>query len=439
MQPEIRRVVIFESDPRGHAREWLTHILKAAERQGLRNRMVLLVARELADVLPVPLTGGADVVALSEGEQRLCNTGSAFQRGMAKWRVVRRLARRIGVDGVFFLSLDHLLAPLALGCGLGKNTSVSGILFRPTAHYDAFEGGTGGAGVWLKQRIKRDFVVRALRNPALSTLMSLDPYFPDYAQRHLPGGGKVVPIDDPAPTMPALAPKAGGTRKTGRTAFLLFGEITERKGALQLLQALHQAPVSLLRQIEVSIAGRIDSGIEERFYRLLRELEWGRPDAMVHVEDRWASDAELADRLTRTDIVLAPYQNFVGSSGVLIRAAQYRKPVICQRFGLLGQLVRDFELGIATDTSDPSRLAQAMEIAAEDRLQGTACVARFQDFLNNREAETFGNRVLEAAFSGNHNTTRRLPSLNADGLVEPEKMVTGVPRLVTRMAGRLVK
>lgn len=65
----------------------------------------------------------------------------------------------------------------------------------------------------MKQRIKRDFVVRALRNPALSSLMSLDPYFPDYAQRHLPGGGKVVPIDDPAPTMPALVPELVETKE----------------------------------------------------------------------------------------------------------------------------------------------------------------------------------------------------------------------------------
>lgn len=436
MQTDPRRAVIFESDPRGHAREWMRHILSAAGRQGVRNRLVLLVARDLAEALPATLTGGADVVPLTPMEQLWCNSGSAVQQGFAKWLVARRRLTRLAADSVFFLGIDHVLAPLAADCRMPRAAPVSGILFRPTAHYGEFDGHGETVKGRLKQKIKRDLVLRALRNPGLTSLMSLDPYFPDHAQKTMPGGGKVVSVDDPAPERHAMAETFNGPLED-RTRFLLFGEITERKGAVQLIEALKQVPIGLLRSIEVTIAGRVDPHIQERFYRHLRELEWGRPETHIRVEDAWISDEDLSALLTQTDVVLAPYQTFVGSSGVLIRAAQYRKPVICQEFGLLGQFVRDFGLGLATDASDPSKLAQALELAAKDRLLGAAGAARFDEFLKGRDANRFGNQVLQAAlFRSRLDGELASPDAFAIG---QKKMVTAGPRLVTRSGVHRVK
>jgi hypothetical protein len=59
-------------------------------------------------------------------------------------------------------------------------------------------------------------------------------------------------------------------------------------------------------------------------------------------------------------VVLAPYQRFVGSSGVLLWAAGAGKPVITQDYGLIGRLVRDHELGLSADVTDPKTLAHAI-------------------------------------------------------------------------------
>jgi hypothetical protein len=56
--------------------------------------------------------------------------------------------------------------------------------------------------------------------------------------------------------------------------------------------------------------------------------------------------------------VLAPYQRFVGSSGVLLWAARAGRPVLAQEFGLIGKLTRDNHLGIAVDSGDPTKLAR---------------------------------------------------------------------------------
>ena len=65
--------------------------------------------------------------------------------------------------------------------------------------------------------------------------------------------------------------------------------------------------------------------------------------------------------MARSDVVLAPYQRFVGSSGVLMWAARAGRPVLAQEFGLVGRLTRDHRLGAVADSSDPAHLAREIE------------------------------------------------------------------------------
>ena len=60
----------------------------------------------------------------------------------------------------------------------------------------------------------------------------------------------------------------------------------------------------------------------------------------------------------RSDVVLAPYQRFVGSSGVLLWAARAERPVLAQEFGLVGKLTREHKLGVSVDSCDPTTLAR---------------------------------------------------------------------------------
>jgi glycosyltransferase involved in cell wall biosynthesis len=164
----------------------------------------------------------------------------------------------------------------------------------------------------------------------------------------------VVPLDDC--TAPAL-----DFVPSGRVGFLLFGYLTERKGPLTVLDALRLLPTHISKRVAVLLAGRIDptirSAIKERCSALARE----RPELWLRIEDRWLSRAELEFLVARSDVVLAPYRKFVGSSGVLMWAARAGRPVLAQEYGLVGRLTRDHRLGAVADSSDPTRLAREIE------------------------------------------------------------------------------
>ena len=200
-----------------------------------------------------------------------------------------------------------------------------------------------------------------LRNPALSRVLSLDPFFPVHARSHYRHGEKVLALPDPAhpPTEAALSAGAGGSFvPAGRIGFLLFGYLAERKGPLVVLEALRLLPASIARRVAVLFAGKIDPDLRPRIEQRQRGVAALCPELWLHIENRRLDRAELAALVSQTDVVLAPYQRFVGSSGVLLWAARAGRPVLAQEFGLVGELTRRHRLGVAVDASDPAAIAR---------------------------------------------------------------------------------
>jgi len=360
---ESHKILIFEPDPEGHALEWLEHLMAfvATER---RDTEIWLLAPEplckaLSRTLPTCAADRIRVVALSPLERRLCSlrwlTASAF----ARWWTMRRHLRRSGAQQGFFLMLDLLSLPLALGLGAGGKR-LSGILFRPSVHYRTIGPYKPSRGERLRDR-RKDLLYRLmLRNPALERVLSLDPFFPEHARSHYANGGKVVALPDPANPPVDARPADEATRFApgDRVGFLLFGYLTERKGPLAVLDALFLLPRDVAARVAILFAGRVDPALHERLEDRRRDLAAHHPELWLRIDDRRLDKGELAALVWQSDVVLAPYQRFVGSSGVLLWAAVSGRPVLAQEFGLVGRLTRDHRLGVSVDASDPSQLAR---------------------------------------------------------------------------------
>jgi glycosyltransferase involved in cell wall biosynthesis len=361
-----RRVVILEPDAEGHPREWLRHLIRYSATMDAPEAVWFVVAPEVYAELavePAVLRGDhIHLLPLEPDEQRLCRHRSLVISGLARWWTMRKYLRRTGAEAGHFLSIDHLSLPLALGLGAG-GCRLGGILFRPSTHYPML----GPYRPSLKERV-RDLRKTALYrlmllNRAVRVILTLDPYFPDYAALHYVHGAKMRAVPDPThPPMNATADEhqLAELIPADRVTFLLFGHLTERKGVMTLLKALRYLPDSAASRIAIVLAGKVEAEIRDRLASLYRGVLAEKPELWIHLEDRRVSSGELQALIARTDAVLAPYQRFVGSSGVLLWAAGAGKPIITQDYGLIGRLVRDHQLGLAADVTDPKILADAI-------------------------------------------------------------------------------
>lgn len=394
-------LLIFEPDSEGHPFEWCRHLIRFAQADGPRRVLWMVVGPELYEKLAPLIRDLPDdlirLLALRRREAQLCRHRWLLIGSLARWWIARRYLRETGAAAIHFLSLDLVALPLALGSRLGGKV-VSGILFRPSVHYRFL----GPYDPTLRERLRdlrKQIVYRfMLFNPALTSVLTIDPYFARYAQHSYARGFKVHPLPDPAQeaSEPAVQPPVSAfPSDQGRQLFLLFGHLSERKGTLTLLDAIELLPPHIARAATFVMAGRVDPSIAGEVRRRCKTLRIRRRELSIHLEDRWLSTEEIEILVRQSDIVLAPYQRFVGSSGVMLWAAQFGKPILTQDFGVLGPLVREYRLGIAADCSHPLPLAEAIARFVRHGTERFIDRDSAQEFAMEHSPRYFARSVLE--------------------------------------------
>jgi glycosyltransferase involved in cell wall biosynthesis len=163
-----------------------------------------------------------------------------------------------------------------------------------------------------------------------------------------------------------------------------------------VLDALRLLPPPIAARVAVLFAGRVDPAIRDGMDARCRRLARERPELWLRIEDRRLDQAELDLLVARSDIVLAPYQRFVGSSGVLLWAARAGRPVLAQEFGLVGRLTRDHRLGAVADSSDPVRLADEIERMVVRGPQTFIDLPSAATFALSRTPQHFASTVLSS-------------------------------------------
>lgn len=136
--------------------------------------------------------------------------------------------------------------------------------------------------------------------------------------------------------------------------FFHFGGLTKRKGTIEILKAINLSLDADLRDKTFVFAGRIYKDMQEEFYELLKVAGM---KTQILVFDQFCEYDFLYNMCYTCDVILMPYKQTELSSGVLGYAAVFQKPVIGPSDGLIGRLIKDFNMGLAiNDVSAPSLL-----------------------------------------------------------------------------------
>lgn len=366
--PLSTKILILEPDAEGHPQELLQHLADfAAEDTGATEITIAAPPSMCAAIsrsMPTATEDRVRFIALEPSELKFCTHRSLLVAAFARWWTMRRYLARSGADFGFFLSMDLVCVPLALGLST-RGKPVSGILFRPSVHYGML-GNYRPSWIEKLRDLRKDLLYRLmLRNPSLQSVLSYDSFFPAHAAAHYSHGAKVQALPDPAHPVAATTAQPSSAAvdfvPPGRVGLLLFGYLSERKGPLVVLDALKLLPSHIAARAAVLFAGRVDPAIRDAIDSRCAALAQTQPELWLRVDDRRLDQGEIEVLVARSDVVLVTYQRFVGSSGVLLRAARVGRPVLAQEYGLVGRLTRDHRLGAVADTSDPVSLAREIE------------------------------------------------------------------------------
>jgi glycosyltransferase involved in cell wall biosynthesis len=294
---------------------------------------------------------GLDLVLFERDSQG----GGIVDEDREHGRVVRRLITELQPDHVLLMYFDRVQVSLAFGLRFKQPLSISGIYFRPSFHYDSIGSPAGSAAEWLRRRQKKALLRLALRNPHLDTLFCLDPYVVPALQ----GLNKRVSYV----ALPEAGPSVNGTRGASEAAerftLVLFGVLSRLKGVVATLESIPYLPPEVRGRLRIRLAGPLSTDISSTVHTLIRDAR-DTTELEIELDDRYLGNEEIQPLLQAADVILIPYQNHVGMSHVLVRAAATGVPVLGPRYGLVGELIRQHRLGRAIDSTSPENIADTI-------------------------------------------------------------------------------
>lgn len=405
-QSADRSVMLFEMAIYGHHAAYIRHLVRYWCQQGLAGHFYLVVTAqfiaECADIVAIeqeyPQSKVTFLVITPAEEASLTQHLSSFiqrkARAWQEWNLLCSYARQLQVTHCLLASFDFFQWPFLLA--QKPPCPISSIYFKPTFHYASFSGYEPTLKSRLQHRLEKMMLSAIFRQPHLHRLFCLDPF----AVEALNKGNrqhKVVALADPVemntPQVYSSKLRSQLEIDPQRTVFLLFGNLTERKGVEQMLEAIAQLSTGHCQQLCFLLVGRCDPATQQQFQTKILQTCSNRP-AQIITRYGFISQQAVAEYFQLADVVLAPYQKHIGMSGILLQAAAAQKPVLSSDYGLMGEIVRAYQLGLAVDSTQPSELKAALIRFLESSPNSFFNREKIKQFVEQNTVEKFASTIL---------------------------------------------
>lgn len=346
-----RSNIIFESNIKGHVLEYLHNIYMYAIH--CEDNFIFLLPRSFEktkSILDWPESANISFHFITDEEATKCNQPSILKSALARSRCIRKYAKNFNASNVFLLFLIRTM-PL-LPFYLPRGTKASGIIYAIPLYKP------------VQSRVQeiKDRMIYWLfaRKKSIKNILLLNaPKSVEYYNKKY-GTDKFVHIIDPIPEIDMSHVKnlreELGIPENNKI-YLQSGSIDSRKNSLNILRALTLMSPEELKGKTFIFMGRLHDNIREEFNCLIEELK-----GKVHiiVKEGFVPYEFLNSMCYTADVILCIYNNVEMSSGTIGYAAHFGKPVIGPSAGLLGNLIKDNNLGLTIDKVSPESIKEAL-------------------------------------------------------------------------------
>lgn len=329
------KTLFFETSLEGHRYEYLRNLYYACTEK--EEQSFLFYIPEDERVKGWKHAENIRMEYLSQQQVDYATKGNLLLLSYRKAKIIKRIVEEYNVSHVFLIFL-MLYMPFLIFL-LPKGVTVSGIVYRSFLWEDILKQSKlrkllewirywlmAKSGSVEKVLLLNDEKSATAFNKKFSTNKFLrlpDPYSP--LEGELKDIRKDLQLDD------------------SDLLFIQIGQLSDRKGTLEILDAIAMMNGEDLARKHFFFAGKVVKDISESFYKKVTVLT----DRGVHiyVKDEFVSFEFLNSICSSCDCIFTPYKNTCQSSGAIGYAAQFGKPVIGPLRGLLGNLISHYRLG----------------------------------------------------------------------------------------------
>jgi len=139
--------------------------------------------------------------------------------------------------------------------------------------------------------------------------------------------------------------------------FLSLGRVNPRKNVFRLIEAFKNLDSLILENSKLVICGSFD---DLNYKKLLMSSISDRVRNHILVLDVHLDDSTFDTAIYQSNCVCTVYDNFMGSSGIIGKAAMASKIVLSSNSGTIGYIVNKFNLGVVVDPTSVLSISQGI-------------------------------------------------------------------------------
>lgn len=398
---ENNKILFYDLELYGHHVEFLYHLILYKFYHDASGKELFFVmhpdTRKQLSLLDLPENldniNGIVVIHPEKSEiERLENETSLFKKAFIEFEIIDRIVKVIRPKICFIMHLN--IFQFVIGTKFGKSTPciIRGILFNPMGANEI------NMPIWFTKFRKFIQLSWMMRNNKLDHIFILNNHeMACLLNKSCKKKDFFVSVPDPILVINnKISSKSCFFRYSSRIHFLLFGALSRRKGVFVLLDALKKLPQAKAKNIEVLIAGKVDTESTRKELRMnIDLLKDSRPELAVRHLDDFIQYKDIPQIFSEADCILLPYVGNESSSGVLGHAALYEKPVLAAESGLLGKLVKEYKLGVTLDSMDSVILSKSIA-DFQVNLEKSENYG-FQNFIQEHHPLIFSKKILRGA------------------------------------------
>lgn len=348
------RKLIYTSSITGHHLEFVHHAYEEAIKDK-ENRYVFALPQKFHEVKGLFSWNEAENVQIATFDASSTKGIGLGRHLIAEARIIRSLVKTYQITEVILIVLMRSI-PL-LPFFLPKGVKVSGVLYNIYIYEWKRMRWSQKLGNVLKYAIltKLGCYDRLLVLNDSSATNALNRVWHTNRFAMLPDPFMPIPTEEIRDLRNELQIPAD------KKIILHAGTLTGRKGTLDVIRMIAQTDDKALAGCCFIFAGKLYDGIKERF---LKDIEEQNKRAQIIVRDEFLDYDTLACMIHTADWVLQPYHITNQSSGIIGYCAQLGTPVIVPDNGLIGKLVKRYQIGSTLSSFDS--VEQVLDLPTEN-------------------------------------------------------------------------
>jgi glycosyltransferase involved in cell wall biosynthesis len=402
-----RRILLFDLALGGHHGNYIKYLIDYWYQNNLDGNLDIVVMpeflqihTEVTETISKYQHPKIQLIPINQAEAQALNSRksgfSRLSRNLQEWQLFCQYALKLQTTDSLIMYLDTCEIPLALG--KSSPCPFSGIYFRPTFHYPQFANYKSTRKEKLQQIREKITLSRILKHPQLKNLFCLDPF----AVKHIKEfstKANIVYLPDPIAIKEfnkynqEILQQSLGIEQN-RKIFLLFGALDGRKGIYQLIDAIYQLPDYLCQKLCLLLVGGTNPNEQANIKLQLQPLCQSKPIQIIERYEFIPESAVFA-YFQLADVILAPYQKHVGMSGILLLAASADKPVLSSNYGLMGEMVRKYQLGLSIDSTNTQEIAQGLIRCLTESSSQFGDFTKMQTFAKQNSSEKYASTIWQ--------------------------------------------